>query len=156
MNIKNVLLACICTGLSTFTFASSSKVQVVKDTFAWFNQISSAERKPFTEKDIAEHFASDAKMITNNKLACEGIAGHFDHFIALNHHYKTMHVDIDKIDMHEAGDRIYLDYAINSINANQQEIKIHIMGYMVVQDNRIKLFKEVASFDMGDKKAVVG
>ncbi|MBI2792384.1 MAG: hypothetical protein HYX61_10540 [Gammaproteobacteria bacterium] len=154
MTKLRIILACLgC--LSSIAFANTTEMQVVKDTFAWFNQISSTERQPFTQKDIAQHFTKDAKMITNNKLACEGIAGHFDHFVELNQHYKIMKVDINSIDMRQAGDRVYLDYAIDSVDDKQQNTKIHVMGYMEVQNNRIKLFKEIVSFE-GDKKAVVG
>lgn len=151
-----IILTCLGASLSSFVFANTPEMQVVKDTFAWFNQISSEARLPFTQEDVAEHFRKDARMITNNKLACEGIAGHFDHFVDLNQHYKSMQVDLNNLDMHQVGDRVYLDYAINSVNNKRQPIKIHIMGYMVVQDKRIKLFKEVALFEGGDKKAVVG
>lgn len=149
------ILACLGVSLSSFAFANTPQMQVVKDTFIWFNQISSEARVPFNQEDVSKHFTTDAKMITNNKLACEGIAGHFDHFLELNQHYKTMKVDINRIDMRQAGDRVYLDYAINGVNDKQQHTTIHVMGYMEVENNRIKLFKEIVSFE-GDKKAGVG
>lgn len=82
-------------------------------------------------------------MITNNKLVCEGIQEHYDHFIELNKHYKLMQVDIDSIDWRKSGDRIYLNYLINAKDFNNQTSKIYIMGYMVVKNEKIVLFNEI-------------
>ncbi len=141
------ILPILCLGLSQLCFAYSKEEKTILETFAWFNQISDVKRAAFNQDDIAAHFAKDAKMITNNKIACQGIAQHFEHFITLNQHFESMHVELNNIDMHQQGDRVYLDYSIDVVNDKHQAQKIHVMGYMVVKNQRITLFKEVAVFE---------
>lgn len=143
--LKLVPILCAWIGLVQISHALSSEEKTVLDAFAWFNQISDYKRLPFNQEDIAAHFSNEAKMITNNKLVCEGIVQHFEHFLEINRHYESMQVDIKNIEMHKKGNRIYLDYTINAVNDKHQAQKIHIMGYMVVKNNRITLFKEVVA-----------
>lgn len=129
--------------LSTPIQTLASESDVVINTFKWFNQISSEKRSPYDMNDVAKHFSEDAKMITNNKLVCKGIKEHYDHFIELNDHYQSLQVDIESIDLRKAGDRIYLHYVINAKDLNHQTSKIHVMGYMVVKNEKIALFNEI-------------
>ncbi|MCS5711977.1 hypothetical protein [Candidatus Berkiella aquae] len=129
--------------LSTTIEAKASELQVVKDTYKWFNQISSEKRMAFSQNDVAKYFSSDAQMITNAKLACEGIQGHYDHFLELNNHYKILHVDIDAMDLQQAGERVYLNFVMNAKDWNNLESKIHVMGYMIVKNERIVSFNEL-------------
>lgn len=140
-------LPLLCLGISQMCFAYSNEERTVLDTFAWFNQISDVKREPFDHNSIAAHFSPDAKMITNNKVACQGIAEHFEHFVEINKHFESMYVDLNNIEMHSHGDRVYLDYIIHAVNEKHQAQKLHIMGYMVVKDKRITLFKEVAALE---------
>lgn len=129
--------------LNTPIPAIASETDVVIKAFKWFNHISSENRPPFSKSDVAKHFSEDAKMITNNKLVCEGVKEHYDHFVELNNHYQSLQADVDSIDMRKAGDRIYLHYVINAKDLNNQKSKIHVMGYMVVKNERIILFNEI-------------
>lgn len=129
--------------LNTAIDANASELQVVKETYKWFNKISSEKRMPFSYNDVANHFSTDAKMIMNNKLVCEGIQGHYNHFVELNDHYKLLHVDIDSMDLQQAGERVYLNFVMNAKDWNNQQSKIHVMGYMIVKNERIVSFKEL-------------
>lgn len=129
--------------LSTSIQAIASETDVVINAFKWFNQISNEKRAPYSISDVAKHFSDDAKMITNNKLVCKGINEHYDHFVELNNHYQWLQADIDSIDLRKSDDRIYLHYTINAKDLNDQTSKIHVMGYMVVKNNKIALFNEI-------------
>lgn len=124
-------------------YAITSEFRVVNDTYNWFNKIATEERIPFSKEDVAKYFSNGAKMITNNKLVCEGIQEHYDHFVELNKHFKSLQVNIDSIDWQKEGDRIYLHYLINAKDLNNQTSKIYVMGYMVVENEKIVLFNEI-------------
>ena len=134
--------------LNTPIYAKTSEFQVVKDTYKWFNKIANEQRMPFSKEDVAKYFSNDAKMITNNKLVCEGVQQHYEHFVELNKHYKLMQIDIDSIDWQKAGDRIYLNYLIYAKDTNDQTSKIYVMGYMVVKNGKIILFNEIIHQEM--------
>ncbi|MBS0289351.1 MAG: hypothetical protein JSS07_04860 [Proteobacteria bacterium] len=145
-SIKKVFSACILSLALTFVCHAkevSSDIKVVLDTYRWFNQIASEKRESFTQEAVAKHFSQDAKMITNDKLVCTGIKEHYDHFIELNDHYAFLHVDVDKIDARQCGDRVYLHYTLEGKNAKNEPVKILVMGYMIVKNNRVAYFNEV-------------
>lgn len=134
-------------GLNSPIFAADN-IQIIKDTFNWFNQISGENGKPFNEKAVADHFSSDAKMFTNGKLVCQGIAEHYQHFLDLNAHFRYMHVDFDNMDWRQIGNRVYLHYVIEAEDLHQKALKIHVMGYMVIKNNKINLFNEIIHQEM--------
>jgi len=146
--VKLLPILCAWIGLSQSGYAHTPEEKTVLDTFTWFNQIADIKRQPFNQEHIAAHFSKEAKMITNNKLVCEGIKQHLEHFLDLNRHYESMQVDINNIDMHNIGNRVYLDYTIHAVNIKHQAKKIHVMGYMEVKNNRISLFKGVIATEM--------
>lgn len=122
----------------------SPQKEIVKSTFVWFNSISRADNPAsYTAKDVSLHFTDQAQMITNEKLVCTGIAEHLAHFQELNAHYTSMQADIDNMEMHELEDKIFLRYTIHVEDKNKQKLKIRIMGYMQIKDNKVNKFVEV-------------
>lgn len=119
--------------------------QAIINTFMWFNRISSEQRTTFSENDIAKFFDKDAQMITNGKLVCQGIKEHFDHFVELNDHYKFLHADVSKMDIQKSGNRFYLHYLIQGKDNEGNTVIVHVMGYMVLKNQKIVLFNEVIS-----------
>lgn len=134
--------------LTTPVYAHQNDIQVIMDTYKWFNQISGDNKIPISAKEDAEHFSGDAKMITNGKLVCEGIAAHLAHFHELNTHFSSMQINLDELDWRQADDRIYLTYTIAAKNHQQQPIKIYVMGYMTIKNQRITLFNEIVHKEM--------
>lgn len=123
--------------------ASNSSVQTIKNSFQWFNSISSIDRVSFTEEDVARYFHPKAKMLTNNTLVCEGIKEHFKHFNELNDHYQWLSVNLDDIKFYPVNDKVFLDYNLYGKRNDGSEVTITVMGYMQILEDKIALFKEV-------------
>lgn len=153
MNLFTKIFSAIIITLGSFVSSSSHAAlslspqkEVVKSTFIWFNTISRADKSvPYTAQDVSVYFTDQAKMITNEKLVCTGIAEHLTHFQELNAHYKFLQANIDEMEMHELADKVFLRYTIDGEDLNKKKFKIRIMGYMQIKDNKVDKFVEVIS-----------
>lgn len=131
-------------GLTTHAQSyKDANTQAVYQTYEWFNNISKAPKTYLTRENVAKHFTKDAQMITNNKVICTGVDEHYDHFVELMEHFDEIYVPIDEIMAISHGDMVFLDYALHGKQKDGSNEIIHVMGYMVVKDGKIALFKEV-------------
>jgi hypothetical protein len=130
--------------------ASTEKpVAAISRILEWFNSLSEPGAV-VTHADVEGRFTPDAKMIANRQLKCEGIEGHYRHFVEIRKKLASWRVRLPFELALSEGDRVAAYYLIDFVAADGSRGIVHDMAFWTVRDGKIASMTELVHFEGAD------
>jgi hypothetical protein len=119
---------------------------VISRVLEWFNSLSEPGAVA-TRADVEQRFTADARMLANNQLKCQGIEGHYKHFVEIRSKLKSWRVRLPfEIAVSEA-DRVAAYYLIEYVTVDGSRGIVHDMAFWTVRDGKIASMTELVHFE---------
>jgi hypothetical protein len=121
-------------------------VALLKSSYEWANRVMSGDGLKVNLEDVERFFASDATMVTNDKMKCKGLDAHVKHFQEIQK--KAASVVFHPFEITVAqGERVGAYFKIDVKYADGRTATIFIAGFFLIRNGKIRNFTEVAHFE---------
>ena len=140
--IKIILIILLCQ-LGTPVFAEQNDANVLVRMFDWWN---AAMKTPdgLTEQAFREYYTEDAAIIINGNELVRGIKPMVEHFRGAQARIESVEIVLpfEEEFESESGDHIFTYHLVRTRVDGADQLS-HLMGYAVVEDDRISLINFV-------------
>ncbi len=134
LKIGVVILVFVTAGTSQ---ADHHEANVLVQMFTWWNTAMKTENG-FTEESFARYFTGDAAIVINGREIVRGTGQMVGHFNNIQSNTESVEIVLPFEEGFESGNRIFTYHLIHA-RENGVDRTTHVMGYAVIEDDKIAL-----------------
>lgn len=136
--------------------SASSHKPIFDGVFDWFESLPGGG-VVVDRASVGKFWTDDARMVTNEKVMCDGIDDLVHHFEQFPSRFAEVTIQRPYLEFVESGDKVAAEYLIEGTSHEHEIGTFHIMAIFTVRDGRIAQMREIAtqsgmerSFKVGD------